>query len=518
MAITDALAAYGQARPSIDQADLTGRGNTLTPSFPTTTSTNLVYVMGSSSGHFTDGAFCRYGKWDRIITSGERTTLYNSGAGQLLSGISGGSLNDYRHYYNFNGSSDLSDTAGNGPTFTAVASPTTDTGPGGSNSSISFNGSTQYLNAVDNNVFDTPVLNSDGTGGQCTVAFWYRPDATANGTNIDYIVGKYLDAAGVDLERLFYYRHASGDRLFHYDQGHATSDPKLAVVKCDTFGTPTAGTWHLVIIEIDKQANTVTVRIRPSGGSETAKTVSDIFVPSIPGTLSRGFKFISSFTFTGADDGRAAVKYLSRTVGANADLNCGDYTRSGFLWVKLNSLATGESQQHIYGYWEEPGGKIGTSIDWYNTSSGRYYLQVSDFGGTNFALPFVAMTDTNLHSIYWEVTVNGGTRNCKIRIDDTTESTASIGFALVESSNPIRLGSIHFNIADDQYEAGNSRQAVAEVKVQGVWGHALSSAEITQLHGLGASVDYPYSLDYPIAAIVAYQKAVQRRRRLVNYY
>ena len=489
MALTDGIqCAYRMDElPGLDREDLTGNGNALASCFPGAPGTEDLWVMGDGGGsHYTEGRFCRLGFWHRLLTSGEKTTLYNSGSGQVWSGISGGSLNDARAYYNLDGSS-LADATGRNTDMTASSSPGSAAGPGGSGTAYTFNGTSQQLNHPHSDDFVWQALQPDGTGGKLTLSYWVYLTTIDNGSHISAILTKAA-SGGFPVEIYEYYRHDSGDRRFHTDQGSAPSDPELMVLKADTFGAPSAATWYHVLHEIDLEQNLNRITVNNASSDEWLDSV----VPTSPDILATGCQFLDSYAFTGLTQGRSAGKYLTAPAGAAGDLTGGDYDWSVFVWLAITNRSPGHNQ-HVMGKFQVSGSVIEWSLDFYAPST--LYFQLGNGNGSSFAFPDVSVSDSGLHSVYLEYKNVSGTRTCKIRIDDATENEDSVGFTPAEvTSIDFRMGFSNtlvggasgggINIADMQF--------VGEVGPWAKWSRTLTPSEITELHTLGPDEFYPW--------------------------
>ena len=479
--------------PGHDRIDLTGRGNNLISIFTGRSDETGLFIMGGGS-HYVDGAFCRLGFWDRVLTSSEKSDLYNSGNGRLYADMAS-SLKDseLQAYYDLASTANLSCAAGKGPTLTYSGTPDTVTSPDGSGTAINFNGTNQRLYNPHHKAFIIPALVNTKIGGKKTISFWVKLDAPtpANGS-VPYIIGKYNESTAADVEWLVYYRQTTGDLKFWGDQGWATTDPTLCPIPAPTFGTPTAGQWCHIIYEFDLATNYKALII-----NGTKDSWSNSVVPTIPTILPIGAKFLDSYTFTGTSAGRSAEKSLKCW---GSDLNGGHYDHSLFAWIAITTLNPGHNQ-HILGKFNTTGSVIEWSLDFY-TSGNTLYFQVSDGGGSNFYYPSKTISDNLAHSVYCEY--EAATKTARISLDNGTFATMSGSFSPAEvASYPFKVG---YNEVGTSPSEAAGMQFVGELGPWAKWKRLLTTDERTYLHNLGNTKFYPWD------------SAVVKSPRLVRAY
>jgi hypothetical protein len=193
----------------------------------TGTPANVSIGVSPYGGTLFNGSLDEIGLWNRVLTSGEISSLYNSGTGRTLVGNESGLVALYHMDDTNVGPVVVSDSSGqgNGITVTGAVSsaPSGEIGKG-----LSFDGN--------EDIYVQPVTSLSATPNM-TMSVWVNPSGS-NPTSMVMYYGSYVGESG-DF-------HASirleNDNVFHFDPGSEWS--------CDDsiYGSPTANinAWHMV--------------------------------------------------------------------------------------------------------------------------------------------------------------------------------------------------------------------------------------------------------------------------------
>lgn len=471
-----------------DRADSSGRNITLTPTFRPSTNASVDFYIGTSAGnspftHGFPGAVARLGKWDRKLTGAEKTSLYNSAAGQFWSAISAGTLGDAKFYYNLDeatgsgAGNDRVDATGRNTPITVVGAPTQVTGPDGTSSAIHFDGSTQRGFHADSADFRTGYYDH-------TISFFFRMDSASDSSNVDYILGKVTAADAV--EWLFYYRHAIGDKKLWHDLGYSSTDPDLWVSRATTYGDVPATTWLHVLFEYDATANTTTLSI-----NGTADSYSPVSLERVSGiaTSTYAMQLPDTYVWDGTQTTRAAARSAYRASPGTDVLSGGDVSHCIAGWFKLDSTT---HDMHILGKWE----RVSDKMDWslrYIAASDLLRFEVSD-GGSNYAVTGVSLNDTNTHHVYAEYDADANTISISLDGGALTDSD-TVSFTPAATNTNFTIGAF----SDGTNVSNGWKQFVGKLAGWSRWkGRVLTSDEKTTLYNGGTYLAYPFPTGTPV--------------------
>lgn len=470
------VCAYSMDEASgLSRQDLTGRGNTLTPSFTPASNTGPITLGAGTASQYFAGALARFGKWNRLLTSAEKTTLYNAGAGVKWSDISAGSLNDAVLYYNLDeASGDRADATSRNVSMTVTGgAPTRVTGPDGTSSAIHFDGASDKIATTD--AADFRIGNFD-----FTMAIWANLDNTDSTETqvVDYFAGK---ATGDNVEWLFYYPYLTGRSRWQFVLGYETTDPNLVNIKATNAGKPTAATWYFLLVEYDTSTNTISITVN--------NTNTDSFSPvAVPdrSTLSGpvyGSRFVDSGNFDDqtVPSGRVGPKHCYRASNGSDDLSIGNADATVCGWFKLNSTA---HDQQLMGKFNNSGSVMDWLVFWQQNTLSLFF-DLSDGGGTNFTVAGISLNDTNLHFFAGRVTAGSAV---SMSLDNgTPDATAIAGYTPASNSVQFQLGAVVNGNGNNSY-----LQFVGVMGWWAKWNRVLSDAEITTLYEQGPGVPYPF--------------------------
>jgi len=249
-----------------------------------------------------DGRIHLLGFWKKVLTTGERTSLYNSGNGLTYPNLTGSLLTSLISYWNLHegngtrldshGTNDLADnnTVGQaqGVDPGNIAGDNNTVGQAAGVSSITqtaaqfVTANSEYLTVPDNTFIS--VGNVD-----FTIAVWAYLDSKAADMRI-FEKGAAADEYGID------YR-ASTDRYRFLIAAGAL------VVSADNFGSPATGAWHLIVAWHDAANDLIGIQVN----NGTANTAATAGVGPIDSTRSLVIGAGENVTTTVVDflDGRA---------------------------------------------------------------------------------------------------------------------------------------------------------------------------------------------------------------------
>lgn len=472
--------------PGFPRVDSFGASD-LASCFPGDSSAHPIYLGSGTAGHAWNGAMARFFRYSRLLTSGERASVYNAGAGVKFSDVSGGSLGDALFWYDLDeatGTGDRADATGRNTGLEASASLSRVTGPDGASSAVQFAGG-NYLYHADSADFRT-------TGREdWAIGLWVNADTIDESGPVDYFAGKAL---ADNVEWLFYYARQAARSRWQIDLGYATTDPELATVKADAAGKPNAGQWYFLLMEMDASTNTLYLRVDNTYVDSLQPTVVPHRVSGLAGAQ-YATRFIESeaFNSTTVPTARPAAKFVScASPGTAGDPLRGgdrDWTMAG--WFKLNSLVA--SPQRIVGKMAETGTALDYQLSWFSSNGGRLYGEVSDGGGSNFASAFVALADTDEH--FFVFSYNSSTNTVSVALDNGTPGTAVAGFTPTATAHDFCIGCS----SDESY----ARQFVGDIGPLWRWGRLLTAYEQAVLFDAGGAArpQSPRELSGPEASL-----------------
>lgn len=467
--------------PGADRVDGTGRGNTLVSFFPRAPNNDQINLGRSSDGtHGFSGGLAMWGKWNRLLSAAEKTSLYNSGSGRQWSAISAGSLNDAVLYYNLDGAS-WADATGRNTDLTPTGSPGSMSGPGGNNA-FSFDGSTQYATHAD--ATDFRCLQ----GQSWTIAIWaYLTSSASGGTSVEYLIGKNTQD---NVEWLVYYPHAVGRSRWQFDLGYAITDPTLVNVKADNAGQPNSATWYFLIAEYDYDTNTLTFSVNLTEDSYTPVATPDL--ATVPYTNKRVSYFPDADTFdiSTVPTGQVGPKYVYKTSTANDDLAGGNNSYSVAFNFKLDSLT---HDMMLLGKWDA---NIPNSPDWaiwWRQSDTSLVAWIGNGNASNKTESAVLLNDTNQHCVVMTVTPGGSLSLLLDNGNSISEVlTAIAGYTPASFSVQFRIGALL-----------NANESVLYCQLHGKiwninkWSRVITVQEKTEFYNNGVTFYYPFITSIP---------------------
>jgi len=276
------------------------------------------FEIGSQGGGapFWNGKINRIGFWDRRLTTAEKTTLYSDGQGldsrqlqgSLLTGLKGywdiyeasGQRNDAIGANNltdintvtqfqegpkyFVEDSDLRRNHCTNPSFEHDLTNWVATNTADGKAAQFVRTSGEYLSITDN------VLLSTGDINFSIVAWVYLDTKTSNMV----IAGKFTGTGNLREWRL---RYSTADDRFQFRVSPDGTNAGMGTVDADNFGAISTGAWHFIVVEHDKDANTITIQVNNGTVDSTAYSSGLI-------DLASAFNIGADGSGTGPWDGR----------------------------------------------------------------------------------------------------------------------------------------------------------------------------------------------------------------------
>lgn len=379
---------FGDAFDAAVIADATGRGNSLTP-YLRISPTTCQFNMGSNSIglQHAQGAVKGFGRWNRILTSGEKAALYGKEYWPFATTTS---LQDAKAYFKFDeagGTTSYADSTGRGNTLTATGSTSQVTGPAG--------GSDKGAVIVDG---ITMLRTSPGTDLQSsqatqTVAGWVLISSKPAMFQQCYWT-QLVNATPTSGFNVYY--DPTCDR-FALDNDGGDGQPlnRGAFVLANTFGSPALNTWYFLIAEFDVANNRTTLSVNNGTPDVLPRILQPTAVAAQIGNGSwfeRNVAGSFSTSTSGWDaDGYGPVIGNSRVSRSpNADVSIGNNSKTVWGWFKASDTST---LQILAGLTDTSG----TNTDWYIKIQSN---QISFVFGQELVTVSVALTDTaNFHLI-----------------------------------------------------------------------------------------------------------------------
>jgi hypothetical protein len=141
----------------------------------------------------------------------------------------------------------------------------------------------------------------------------------------------------------------------------------------------------------------------------------------------------------------AGYHYAAKT-SPGADLKFGNNAKTVWFWIKLASRTTSQVPLGIY----DPSGAVADWLIFYNTGNRHLSLQLSDGGGSNFAVADVLLDDASAHLVvaWYDKT---GDNKLHIDLDHSalTNASAVLSFTPATTTKDFRMGSA---IGGNQFE------------------------------------------------------------------
>jgi hypothetical protein len=447
--------------------DATGRGNNLTPNTVPAVDAAAYFALGRNANDGTQGftgAMRSWGGAGTLVTSAERDTLYNSGSSALSwSSLAGTLQAKFRWWYDLAGTgvTVTTDQTGRGNTLTVAGnSPTSVSGPGGVGNATHWNGSGQAYASSNTDL---------GFGNRYTYICGWVNVGSPTATTVQAMLSKWQGLASGTCPECVCYIHASGGNgQFWGDMGKGgdTEGPNhIANNAVVTHGTNLSGsTWYFVEWEYNAPDAALTgvpgqkwsltvnrgtpVVVYPvAQPAAQSPLVATAVFPAVgaAGFTSGSTGLASGGTQAGGVYDEAGYHYAAKT-SPGADLKFGNNAKTVWFWIKLASRTTSQVPLGIY----DPSGAVADWLIFYNTGNRHLSLQLSDGGGSNFAVADVLLDDASAHLVvaWYDKT---GDNKLHIDLDHSalTNASAVLSFTPATTTKDFRMGSA---IGGNQFE------------------------------------------------------------------
>lgn len=381
--------------------DRTERGNDLTPLLRQNVCT-AQFRMGKSTDVANTipqqlfGAIKGWGKWDRVLTSGEKAAL---AGGEYWPFSTTTSLQDAAAYYllgEAGGSATYSDSTSGAQNLTATGTTVQVTGPNGGADKATEVNTGIYLTKA------TPGPTLQSGGKTITIAGWVKLNSKPAGNIKQQIMWGQIDHDNGVYGFTSYYDPTADRFCADFDAGDGAELLQgTALVEASV--SPSVGVWYFFLQEYDESTNTYSLSIN----NGTPTTVTPVLQPTpIAGVLDDGSRFYANPTLdfaarrSGWDTGTTGNSCAR--IAAAPDRTFGSTPKTVWGWIKANDTTT---LQHVFGI------SNGTTCDWAILIEGDELSFAFGDPASKVSVPF---TDNNWHMfVAW---YDGSDIN--VRLDD----------------------------------------------------------------------------------------------------
>jgi len=385
---TKAFWPFGDAHDAPVLADSTGRGNSLTPYLriqPTTCAFRIGRNAGTGglAGQQVYGSLKGWGRWERILTSGEKSALNGKEYWPFSTTTS---LQDVKAYYKLDevgGSSSYADATGRGNTLTASGTTTQVTGPaGGADKATNFT-SPVFLERTS----PGPDLQSDQAN--VTVAGWVKLDSKPAGGFMQQCFWCQLLNNTPDSGFNVYYDPTSDRFALDNDGGDGQPLNRGALVLANNFGSPALSTWYFVIAEFDVTNNQITISVNNGTPDVLGHILQPTQVPMLGGTGSLfeanpAASFWSQLSGWDVDVSGPIIGNSRASMTPTADVSIGNNAKTVWGWLWASDTST---TQTVAGM----DGGSGATTDWAIRLASN---QLTFVFGNEMVTTSIAFTDT----------------------------------------------------------------------------------------------------------------------------
>ncbi len=216
-------------------------------------------ASGNGTGNFWNGRIANVGFWKKVLTSAERTSLYNTGTGKMYQDLGTDEKTSLTSYWNLNEASgtrnDAHSTNNLTDNNTVTAKP--NSAYKDSDTAAQFTvANSEYLTVADNANVSTGDVDFSASA-------WVYIDSKSSTRNI---VSKVHSATASQREFQLYHTNTSDRFAFAvYD-----SSGGVDTVTANTFGAPSLSTWYFVVAWHDTVNDQIGISV--NGTSDTASS------------------------------------------------------------------------------------------------------------------------------------------------------------------------------------------------------------------------------------------------------
>lgn len=460
-------------------ADASGRGHTLTvnPNQKALPYSQPFRIGANASGAQTvTGSLAQWGKWNRLLTAGEKAAI---AAGQTWPFSSTPSLQvGCVAYYLLNEASNAAtyaDATGRGNTLTRTGATTQVTGPGGTGHATSMAGAT-FLER------NPPTVDLQSGNYNFTVVGWYNLAAKSNCPTCQQIFwGQVNIVTNPATTGAAVYYEGEGDSI-NSDLGNGVDlFANAAIVIPATQSSPTIGTWYQVLSEFNVTTSVMTDTIN---NTITATYPRNIQPPAVPAKINNGAHFVPNAVFVnGVSSGwdNSTTGPITRaTAPSSPDLSFGNNAKTVWFWFKSDNTTTTQSVAGFYDF-------ATNDIDWLvQIASGSAIFLIGNSAGT-FDFCEVPFTDTSSFHLLvgW---YDKAATTLHLNIDHgSLACSASVGLTPVASSLPLWIGA-NVNGSQSPGVSGASQPFLGAIDEMGIANGAATSTDLDTLWNSGAGI------------------------------
>lgn len=492
---------------------------------------NFRWGILSSASSYGEFEIDEVGLWDRVITSDEVTSLYNSGTGQTYP-FNTTLWNGLRAYYPLDDYAGVKDLVNQNATLTNSGATASTTGKIGT--TYDFDGTNDYMSV------SSPSWISDTEG---SVSMWI---------NLDVVTAEQVFTAIKAGSTTYRFQVNVVAGKLNY--GYSTAGGTFTTIIASDNVVITANTWHHVVLTVENGVGTKfyvdgsSIAITASTGStsdaywwgdnanfDTFKLmerftgevgdgqIDEVAVYNRPLTsaevtelynsgsglghpfTSIGQQLVSHWSLDGSTtlldeqnlyDGTnvgstfdsAGKLNATRTMVTNDQIEFGDvfdFGSSDFsiaAWINTNNLP-GTHETIVGKYW-------GTAAErswWFYVDSGGSIVGVTSSNGTTTSIH--TSTDTITTNTWYHVVWTKSGTTSTLYINGTADSggTGTVDSSCYNNVNETCIGGIK---KSDATRASNWDGEIDEVSI---WYRVLSSTEVTNLYNSGSGLQYPFA-------------------------
>lgn len=387
---------FGEAYDTASIIDYTGRGNDLIPYLRINDCTakfrmgrNCSPIFGATYPQEAHAALKGWGRWDRILSSAEKTALNGKEYWPFSTTTT---LQDAKAYF-------LLDEAGGSPTYADATGRGNDLTATGTTVQVAGPLGTDYATKLAHGIWlEKTVPGNDLKSHQAnyTIAGWVNLTDKANpaGPSQQVFWGQLNNDIGQSGFNVYF--DPDADRfVFDLDGGDGVDLDRGSLVLDTTFGSPSLATWYFVICEYDYTNNLSSI----STNNGTKVTLTNILQP-LPeaGKIGNASRFYANpvGAFSPPTKGWDAAAGYPVTGNSNvwltpnSDISIGNNAKTVFGWFKAASTTANQTLAGIYA-------GTNATLDWrvYILSNNIYFTT----GGSSSASVNIALSDTNWHLI-----------------------------------------------------------------------------------------------------------------------
>jgi hypothetical protein len=461
-------------------ADSTGLGNTLTVNPDQrafASSQNLVLAANANTTQNLTGALASWGKWHRLLTTGEKAAL---AGGETWPFLTTTTLQDADYFYLLNESSSsttYADATTHGNTLTRTGTTTQVTGPSGIAHGTSFS-SGSYLSAP-----ASPTIQVNNNS--FTIAGWYNLTSLPSGDQSVFIGQINLNSGDLndsDLGYVAYYQGAGGSYIAADLSNGIDLFANATIV---TSSTPSTSTWYQMLEEYNATSSVLGVSVNNGTDSSFGRNIQP---GAVSGKINNAAHFFPAPLFSSSQSGwdsTTTTGPISRlTATNNSNLTFGNNSRTAWFWFKSDVTSTTQSLAGFYQF-------TSSSIDWLVQvgSNNIFFITGNSAGTFQFcSVPFTDTTSYHLLVVWFDKTT--GIIHLNLDHGVSVASQAITTFTPTVSTLPFMIGA-NQNGTQSPGVSGANQQFLGTIDEFGIANGTPSPTDLNTLWNSGNGITFP---------------------------